>query len=127
MGQPDDNFARRERALAPEVRAKYFATWETRLRDDDTYVVWAWAFGGFGAHRFYLGQACRALMHLCLFPAGLLLLIAGFVALPTEMLADGCTIALTSLSFSTTSMGPPMPPSPNHPERSGSKIGAISP
>jgi TM2 domain-containing membrane protein YozV len=86
---PEENLRRRERALAPEARARYFAAWEKRVRDEDTYVVWAWALGGLGAHRFYLGQPRKALLHLCLFPAGVGLLVAGFAAGRSDLLLAG--------------------------------------
>lgn len=99
MESVESNLARRERALEPETRSRYFAALEGALRDDDTYVVLAWIIGGFGAHRFYLGQPGKGFAHLALFPTGVALLVAGLATQRLDLGLAGGFLMLLDLGY----------------------------
>jgi len=95
----DDHFARRERALPAEARATYFAEIERALKDEDTYVVWAWALGGLGAHRFYLNQPDKALLHVAMFPTGVALAVWGIVEGRADLVAAGAFLVVVDVGY----------------------------
>jgi|GEM_PF-2253137 len=51
-------------SLQPEQRAAFFATYNSRAKDENTALLLTFFLGGLGAHRFYLNQTGSALIYL---------------------------------------------------------------